>query len=277
MSLIQTVLVPEFAVQVSETRLSSSQGPPRDDQRKVLVFEGQRFRGLVGWVGLATANPNHNTGDWLVDQLRTLTAEPIPTVAAALAERATKHIATLWDENGEPVRAPTEFVLAGWAATPTGIDPVLVIVETYTTRQGHVAKAARDFRIRANSISKTRPVKRPCVISVSGQESAADDFRARFLGLKRRIRRGADTQTVRNICIDLLRLVAKRCGEERGPVGSSIIAVEMPRDGEAKATFYPWDRAQTPAQYHPDIVTPDMVFKRIEIWAGETPPPWWTP
>jgi hypothetical protein len=271
MSLVLTVLVPKFVVQVSETRLSFKNGPPRDDQRKTLVFFGQRFRGLVGWVGLAEANPKHNTGDWLVDQLSTLTAEPVPTVATVLAERATKHFATLRSENGTPVLKPCEFVLAGWAATSTGIDPVFVCVANYATRPDR-----REFNVRVSNFSTKRPVKRPSLISVSGWERAADDFRGHFLGLKRLIRHGADTQTVRDVCVDILRLAAKRYVEDTGPVGSSIVVVELPREGNAQAMFYPWDRAKTPAEYHPDLITPDMTFKRIEMWHGETPPPWWT-
>jgi len=64
-----------------------------------------------------------------------------------------------------------------------------------------------------------------------------------------------------------------------GPVGTSVIAVELRREGGADAAFYPWDKAKTPAQYLPDLITPNMAVRRSELWYSEsnTPPPWWRP
>ena len=277
MSLILTALVPEFVVQVSETRVSFKNGrPPRDDQRKTLVFFGDRFRGLVGWVGLAEAGPKHNTGDWLVDEFHVLTRKPVGDIATALATRATKHFERFRDDKGAVM--PCEFVLAGWYNARTGPEPVVVTISNFTMEPGHLPLTRREFSARPCAVSKRRPVKRPVVIAVSGWEDAADDFRARFVGLGRVLRRrGTNAAVVQNVLIDVMRRAARKYGEDVGPVGSSIITVVLPRDAEAIAAFYPWRGAKTPAEYHPDLVTPDMVMKRVELWYSDTPPPWWKP
>lgn len=276
MSLIITVLLPEYVVQVSDMRLTDldTGQPIEESQKKIVILAGKHARLVLGWVGLACFGA-HNTGDWLTEQLVASKAADlnIADIAQVLKEGATAQIANLRIAAG-PKR--TSFVMAGWYRTREGFAPTLVRISN--CEQGSdwtlMREALPKFDVTSLGLSAKRPIRKPHAILVSGREEAADDFDRHFQGLQRLLKRSPEAVQVRNVCVEIMREAAAMpsYGET---IGRNLITVEMHRDHGAISTWYHPEDLSNAVEHIPDIITQDAAYKGIEIWSGDTPPDWW--
>jgi hypothetical protein len=256
MSFVITVVSPDTVVQVSETRLSGfgDQSFVCDNQRKSIVVMGKEVHFALGWVGLAQTG-NHDTGDWLWQQLCGMNAVELPLVRILedLTGLATKHFATLQVENHN---RRCEFVLGGWHKVGDKPEPFTSTISN--DLNFHEGQGQRPPRFISSyvassqfmySMVKLRPVKTPFVVTVIGDidETALSGH---FSGLKALLKKRAEPEEVCGVCRRIALEAARRRDKT---VGRNLIAVEMTSSGAIRCSYHPDNEEET--MLLPDILS----------------------
>lgn len=275
MSLVVTALRREFAIQLSDMRLTcvTTQAVCSEIQRKAIALQTRDAWLAVGWSGFASDRHNrHNTGDWLVDQLTRLSSiSPLPEFAARLAGAATERFRTI----AEPLdHKACSIVMAGWASTgPNLTVPLAVLVSNCEDRKWQRLPHARTAFDTAWLMPSTRwRVRTPCMVIISGTEQAT----SRELGsaLRRLLLREESTPAeVLNGCIRLMKDATSH-PTYGDLIGRNWVGLEMHHDSpEARAHYFP--EKKSPEEFMPNLVTPTITVKDATIWTGPGEPPWW--
>lgn len=242
MSLVITAFSPEVTVQVSETRLSSlrDRSPLCDDQRKSILVLGKEARFVVGWVGLARG-PGHDTGLWLAESLCAVDAAQVPVdqVVRELTGLATKHFKQV-PMSAEEKRC--HFVLAGWRNVAGEATPFACVI--YNDLTFHEVAEDREQQVFTRAtvtapefmhcMSSLASVKSPFLVTVVG-DFDAKALKAHFRGLRGLLKKGAEAKAISAAC---RQIVLEGARQRPNTVGSTVLSVEMDRNGSAWCSYY---------------------------------------
>jgi hypothetical protein len=270
MSILLSVATPYCATQVSDMQVTAfADGHPlSQEQRKSVVYCGDRVRCLVGWVGLAMIE-KHNTGEWLHGQLDAIIPDdpPVEEFVNRLTNSATLHFATL---NVRDKRC--EFIVVGWFSIEQDrYIPFSATVSNYEVRPWEVS-ASHGPKFHYKMSVQTRPSKHPYMLSVAGYEQAVREMPLYFRGLRGLLKRRAEVGVISGGCRQVAAAIAamqtrKRAANPRfiKTVGDAQLTVEMDLDG-AVNTFSSRDGVvahSLPADaIYPVITTRDMRVDR---------------
>ncbi len=260
LSFIITVISPENAVQISDTRISSlaNQSLITDEQRKSLIVRGKKAHFMLGWIGLACTDGGHNTADWLFKTLFEMNAVelPIDDIVQHLRTSATAHFASLKARDKRSV-----FVIAGWQQS----EPFLCIVSNYVSLNA-TNEIHDDAKHRIPSFSEAdvaapeflgwsehfkKPRKEHFLVNVMG-DFVGCKLDRHFSGLKNLLKKRADASKVSTAC---RQIALKAASHSPKTIGRNLIGVEMDSGGRAKCSFYSEDGAE--AVLVPPVLSPE--------------------
>jgi hypothetical protein len=255
MSFVITCVCPESVIQVSDTRLSnlSDRSVLPIEQRKSIVVMGEQAHFVLGWVGLAKVS-NHDTGDWLYQQMYGMNAVDLPLdrIAGDLTGLATRDFAAL------PVSAVDRrchFVLGGWYKELGAPKPFTCVIYNdliFHAAKGHglatftqAKEAAPEFLY---SIASFLPVKLAYYVFPIG-DCMSRALSCHFSGLKSLMKRHAGAAAISAAC----RQIALEAACHTTTISRNLISVEMDNRGCVRCSYYDEDGVEV--MLIPDILS----------------------
>jgi hypothetical protein len=262
MTLIISYLTPDFILQVSDRRLTVSDGKVDNDAaNKGIVYCG---RMALAYTGRSKVGAE-NTDEWVTKILQSATT--LPEVVEIIRDRASAHF------NAFAV-APQErrlaFVGAGWALNADGpTRRVFCRISNFHNGLKELPRGSTDFSAVHQIIESGEPAQ----MVVTGRQLTEDEFRLLWLALKN----NQDPSDAVLGIIHAIRIVARR----DSAVGKNIVAVYLPRnavetgglglvsfgwpfspDGRGSA-YFPED-ANEVVEYAPNLVCPGVAFTGVK-------------
>jgi len=228
MTLILSAIAGEYAVQVSDRRLTWPNGRVFDDEaNKAVLFCG---RMVFSYTGLGLIGRDR-TDVWLTQALVNAKTASLSEAASSLAQQAADAL-----KNGPLNRSLQRLVFAGigWALLPneTTVSPIVLTVSNALDDSGAwLAEAETEFKIRPN-IGPNR--QRTSILYSHGQTLPARELAATRRFLRRCVERRTGPEPVARLLVDKIRSLAGRYPN----VGKSLMVSSLP-----------WQTAFSPQQH----------------------------
>lgn len=212
MTLVLSYLTPDFVVQVSDRRLTWSNGSVADDSsNKATVYCGRMAFAYTGLAQIKT----HKTDEWLTMLLAR--AKSMPEAMKMLKDEATAHFRGISET---PRQRRHAFVAVGWTrrAVEEPFRRILVRVSNFhDATGGELAEGGSEFSSALWILEPNEPPR----LNVTGRQLTEDE--ALLLGDG--LRHMQDATDVAFALARMVRIVAAR----DAAVGRGILAVHIPR------------------------------------------------
>jgi hypothetical protein len=265
MTLIITALSENSVVQVSDCRLTRTDGSLCDDLAVKAICVSCTDAGFsMAYSGLAEIQ-NQQTDQWVVEYLISIKASGMrfPELFTLFKERSESTFRTL--RHLGPTRAIT-FVMAGYGSP----GPFMAVLSNAEDEKGNLLKnVSDDFHSRLY-FRKNKPMQKLGLI-IHGVESAVETFKTAIPQIRKRYLR-ENPQKIAELCVQLIRRAANHPKVGR-LIGRNCISVVMKPTGGFLCQDY--RENAPPEQQMPHFVGRDQAIWNIKIWTGKKKPPWW--
>lgn len=264
MTLIMTAMTKLDVVQASDRRLTRNGNLYDDSANKAVCVACSDARFAMAYTGIAEIQGTR-TDEWLVDFLASEGAGgmKLASICEALRSRATTDLS-----NVPPKHRRITFALGGFRNTT----PFAAAISNFEDNKGHSLNYGdSSFNINVWSWSSGTANLGKTQLMIHGREDAVRILASQ---IKKRIRQmfRQDGDTVARTLVSLIR-AATRDPLSGSLIGRNCMSVVVPFTGGFRTTYHP-DKV-SPQVYAPHLISRGMVFKGIEIWKGDGPPPWW--
>ena len=241
MTLVLGCITPNFAIQVSDRRLTwldaSRRGTIADDGRNKVVLFCNRI--AFGYTGLAQIGTAH-TDEWLLNTIATARPANEHTIFPLIAKRAEMDLAAQRIPAADRRHA---FFGTGWAtfASDSDTEPYFVYISNFHDRQLKQLPVASDkFEI---IVQRLRDL--PFKFARVGQPLSAGDV----THLKNAARPARKHSAGAAGYVDILASIIRRVAKNAPTVGSNLLATVIPREAVGKGGFVtPLNRKLAPGR-----------------------------
>jgi hypothetical protein len=271
MTLILSLATTKRVVQASDRRLTWPDGRVEDQANKAVCVVCADARFSIAYTGLAQLGPGLvGTDEWLVDSLASSRAGELDLRSIIEFLQNQAHV-VLENTHVRPELKGLSFVLVGYQRTRPFAVSVSNIEGDNFSILDHIQPTFRAnvAQLRADADPRTAQI-----LMVSGAEPAADVFRHRVrkLGRKRFFQTAPSDVVVKEL-IFLIRSASREpCYGSR--VGRNCMSVETTLDSGFLAKYFP--EHESPQQYAPHFIFPNISYRDLQVWTGPEPPPWWS-
>ncbi|MHB1445928.1 MAG: SEC-C metal-binding domain-containing protein [Acidimicrobiales bacterium] len=251
MTLVVGAMCQDYAIQVSDRRLTMDGRLADDESNKATVVVCENARLIVGFTGLASAG-SFQTQEWLLKNLQE--SGPPDFLALNLTERLVDRATTAFAENPvlrriRPEDKRTTFMLTGFVAQPHGPAPVAMLITNYQVwgvRDDPSAWPefkATPFGVKAEAVPPITWVER------IGSYPA---FRGQDVPIRRMLEEGRPAAAVVSKTVELIRDAADQ-PLAQGAIGKQLSSVILPADFSAGPQW----------NYHSDVPVHSVQFPSL--------------
>lgn len=237
MTLILTAVCDRFIVQVADRRFvyeSAGMATADDESTKQVVVNGDHFRLVAGFAGLAkAADERWSTGFWLAETIATEQAigGGFKGCVDAARDAADRRFERIYRKDG--TRAPLTLVFAGY--TEGSPAPVMATVSNCRSGTFRRREAAEPFET-THSIMAGRQVSAEGLFAALPVDSLAR--------IRAALKRG-DAAAVTDVAVEQIRRATRHGKYGRG-VGLNCMSISIVRDAGVEAIYHPTHgRAET--------------------------------
>jgi hypothetical protein len=266
MTLIITALSDDVIVQVSDRRLTWSNGLVADDLAiKAICVACIDASFSIAFTGLAQVGAQR-TDEWLVDYLASINAGCLtfPTLLKSVHEYVAASFLKLRHLG---INRRITFAFAGFGPVGFFMGFLSNIEDSKGNRLSKIDDSFQEGLFFRNNKSMHR-----LDLMINGAEetsrtfdTAIPTFRKRYFNKPPNRIEAALVQFIRRASTD----------QEYGYlVGRNCLGTVIYPNGEFQCQDYP--EKESPQQYMPHLVLGSMVSKNVQIWVGDGAPPWWT-
>ena len=266
MTLIITALADNVVIQVSDRRLTATNGKLYDDLAiKEICVSCADARFCMAYTGLAKIDCRR-TDEWVFDFLSSINAGKL--TFTKLFDSLHKQVSSTFRRLHYlgRVRGIT-FAIAGFCRTRA----FMGLLSNVEDGKGNWLKDVDDNFQSHFYFRDTKPLRKLAVV-INGAEDAIDDLGNTLEKIRKRYL-GKNPVNIVAVLVQLIRMASEH-REVGYTIGRNCLStIVMPNCG---FTCQDHPDEDSPQQHAPHCILQNQTYKSIKIWTGGSVPPWWT-
>jgi hypothetical protein len=277
MTLILSCLTNEYAIQVSDRRLTNPDGTLFDDNSNKAIFVNGNI--IFGYTGLAFLDKGKTrTDEWLLNAFnnayKTCPRASLTTTLEFIAKSATETVKRI---NTTPMLKRLALVGVGWGKLHgQDLKPIYVIVSNSHNPEGRwLSQALPKFSV----LAFTPPSNLPVMLVSDGQPLKSELRKRVSRLLKRCVKKGLSPKSMTRVLVATVRNVASsnaRVGrnllvssipKNSVHIGSTKLIGQSPTSNHLTFMYVPEDK-YSQVQYGPHVFHHGILITEIKVTSG---------